>query len=441
MEREGGIFLKTTDCIERLLKLIGEATSPYHTVQAAVGDLKEAGFEELCGSGSWPLERGGRYFTVHHGTTLFAFTVGEKFDGEDPLRLAAAHTDFPGFRIKPNPEYAKEGYLQLNTEVYGGASLMTWLDRPLSVAGKVMLKGEDAFHPVSRLVDLKRPLFTIPNLAIHLNKDMNKGVELNKQKHMLPVGGVCGEKEEKEEGRWFIEFLAGEFRVNAEDILDFDLNLYNTDKGTVIGLREEFLSAPRLDNLTSVQALANGLICGKRERGVNLIALFDHEEIGSKTKQGAGSTMLELILERIYLAFGRNRGNLMGALEGGLLLSADVGHAIHPAYADKSDVTNKNVLGGGIAIKEASAQSYATDTEAVAIVQQICMENGIPFQKFSNRSDGTSGGTLGSIASAMLPVRTVDVGVPLLAMHSSRELGGVKDQEALNALLEAYFAI
>lgn len=431
--------MNTTDCAEKLLQLTEEATSPYHTVQTVVNSLKEEGFEELLSNRPWTLKRGGRYFTIHHGTTLFAFTIGKKFNYYDSLRLAAAHTDFPGFRVKPNPEYKKEGYLQLNTETYGGASLMTWLDRPLSLAGRVMLKGEDAFHPAACLIDLKKPLFTIPNLAIHLNKDMNKGVELNKQTHMLPIGGVCGEDEG--ENDWFMTYLSRALKVEREEILDFDLNLYNADTGDLIGLEQEFLSAPRLDNLTSVQALVNGLISGGREQGVNLIALFDHEEIGSRTKQGAGSTLFSLILERIYLSFGHSREDLLGSLEDGLLLSVDVGHAIHPAYADKADITNKNVLGKGLAIKEASGQSYATDTEAVAIIQQICEEKEIPYQKFSNRSDKTSGGTLGSIASAMLPMRTVDVGVPMLAMHSSRELSGVKDQEALNRLLIAYFSM
>lgn len=424
------------NCAEKLLQLTEEASSPYHTVRASADQLLEEGFLELHTNRPWALKKGGKYFTIHHGTTLFAFRIGNKFNYFDTLRLAAAHTDFPGFRLKPNPEFEKEGYLELNTETYGGAALMSWLDRPLSVAGRVMLKGEDPFHPVSRLIDLKKPLFTIPNVAIHLNKEMNKGVELNKQTHMLPIGGMKGEEEGND---WFISYLSRALKVDKEEILDFDLNLYNTDTGDVIGLREEFLSAPRLDNLTSVQALLKGIIEGEREQGINLIALFDHEEIGSRTKQGAGSTLLEMLLEKIYLSFGRGREELIGALEDSLLMSVDVGHALHPAYENKSDITNKNLLNKGIVIKEACAQSYATDTEAVAVVQQICEMKNIPYQKFSNRSDGTSGGTLGSIASAMLPVRTIDVGVPMLAMHSSRELSGVRDQEALNSLLEAYF--
>ena len=303
------------------------------------------------------------------------------------------------------------------------------------------LRSEDIFHPEIRYVDFRKPFLTIPNLAIHINKDVNKGVELNRQKDLLPVLGLEETEEEGKESEYFLEYLARQLRVEKEDILDYELGLYNTDTGDFLGMSEEFISSPRLDNLTSVQAVVTALIEGGRDRGVNLAAFFDHEEIGSRTKQGAGSVFLSAVAERILLSFGRGREKFLETFADAMLLSVDVGHALHPNYADKNDPTNKNVLGRGICIKEASSQSYATDSEAVAVMQQICDAEKIPYQKFANRSDGTSGSTLGSIASSFYPVKTVDVGVPLLAMHSSRELMGTADQESLVRAVTAFYSL
>ena len=433
--------MRGTDEAERLLGLIEEGTSPFHVVSAVERQLEAAGFVRLMQNRDWKLEPGGSYYVIHNDSTLVAFTIGKSFDAGDGVRIAAAHTDFPGLRVKPKPEVTKEGYRQLNVEVYGGAILNTWLDRPLSAAGRVALRTDDAFHPEMRLVDFKKPFLTIPNLAIHLNKDINKGVELNRQKHMLPVIGLCGDGEDDEEEDYFLKLLASKLRVDKEDILDYEIGLYNTDTGDFVGENEEFISAPRLDNLTSVQAVADAIIDGTRDTGLNLGVFFDHEEIGSKTKQGAGSVLLSSILERIFLCFGMGREKLLEAYEDALLLSVDVGHALHPNYADKNDVTNKNILGKGICIKEASNQAYATDSKAVAIIQQICDAGDIPYQKFANRSDGTSGSTLGSIASSFLAVKTVDLGVPLLAMHSSRELMGTADQESLARAVKEFYSL
>lgn len=433
------------DAAEKLFQLIEEGTSPFHVVQAAERQLKEAGFEELELSRDWCLSTGGKYFMVHHGSSLIAFTIGERLAFRDGVRIAAAHTDFPGLRIKTRPEVAKEGYRQLNVEVYGGAILNTWLDRPLSVSGRVALQSAEPFYPEVRLVDVKKPLFTVPNLAIHLDREINKGVELNKQKDLLPLAGLLGKEDtpegQKEAEEFFLEYLAKQMQVEKEDILDFELGLYNADTGDFLGLQDEFISAPRLDDLTSVQALLTGIIEGGRSRGVNVAALFDHEEIGSKTKQGAGSTLLSVVLEKILMSFGWNREQFMGVLADSMLLSVDVGHAIHPNKAEKSDITAKGVLGSGLVIKENSGQSYATDCESIAIVQQICDQEKIAYQKVTNRSDVSGGSTLGPIASTTLPVKVVDVGVPLLAMHSARELMGTADQESLVQLLKAYYSL
>ena len=433
--------MKRMDHAEKLLSLVEEGTSPFHVAANVERQLAEAGFQKLSMNRDWNLENGGKYYLVHNGSTLTAFTIGRYFAYGDDFRIAAAHTDFPGLRIKPSPEMNKDGYRQSNVEVYGGAILNTWLDRPLSAAGRVTLRSEDIFHPEIRYVDFRKPFLTIPNLAIHINKDVNKGVELNRQKDLLPVLGLEETEEEGKESEFFLEYLARQLRVEKEDILDYELGLYNTDTGDFLGMSEEFISSPRLDNLTSVQAVVTALIEGDRDRGVNLAAFFDHEEIGSRTKQGAGSVFLSAVAERILLSFGRGREKFLETFADAMLLSVDVGHALHPNYADKNDPTNKNVLGRGICIKEASSQSYATDSEAVAVMQQICDAEKIPYQKFANRSDGTSGSTLGSIASSFYPVKTVDVGVPLLAMHSSRELMGTADQESLVRAVTAFYSL
>ena len=281
-------------------------------------------------------------------------------------------------------------------------------------------------------------LLTILNLAIHMNREVNKGVELNRQTDMLPVFALLPEEEKKAD--YFLAFLADELSVEKTDILDFELTVYCKENPEFIGLNDVFISSPRLDNLTSCAALVSGLIDAKRTEGINLIALFDHEEIGSRTKQGAGSILLHDMLNRILKELGREE-TAEQDLYRSMLLSVDVAHGIHPNQAGKMDITNKPVLGRGFCIKEASSQSYATDCEAIAIIQQICEREKIAYQKFVNRSDMPGGSTLGSIASALLPVKTVDIGIPLLAMHSARELKGSADQQALKDLVTAYFTI
>lgn len=433
---------------ERFFQYIKEGTSPFHVVNASVRQLEAAGFEPLEFKQAWNIENGGKYYVVHHGSTLFAFTVGKKAPYRSTLRMAASHGDFPCLRIKTNPEIKEEGYRKLNVEVYGGAILNTWLDRPLSVAGRVALKGEDSFHPKIRYVDLQKPVLTVPNMAIHINREVNKGVELNRQIDMLPICGIdVSEKKKKDKDKnqeekteFFMEYLAQALQVEKEEILDYELSVYNIDEPMFVGMEEQFLSAPRLDNLTSSFALLEALTTCTREDGINLIAIFDHEEIGSRTKQGAGSVILSWVLEKIYDSLGISRSVYMENVSDGLLLSVDVSHGLHPNHVAKYDVTSKPVLGGGICVKEACSQSYATDCEAIAIVQQLCEREGIAYQKSVNRSDGTGGSTLGAIAGSLVPVNIVDLGVPLLAMHSARELMGKEDQLAAQKLLNVFFA-
>lgn len=422
--------------IERLLSFTKEAVSPFHTVEAARKRLEEKGFRRLCWKEEWELCPGGSYYVIHHGSTLFAFTIGKDASKEKEIHMAAAHGDFPGFRIKPDPEMTTNAYLKLNTEPYGGVNLGSWLDRPLSAAGRVAVRGKDALHPQMQLVDFEKPVLTIPNIAIHLDRDMNKGRELNRQTQMIPLAGMTDGETEK---GFLKKELAKRLQVPEADILEYELNVYNAEEGQCVGFEDAFVSGPRLDDLTGVLAVLEGLWDGKRKGGINLGVVFDHEEIGSRTKQGAGSSLLLLLLERIVTALGWERSDLLKVLEDSMLLSVDVAHGLHPNYQEKADPTNQPVLNGGFCIKEASSQSYATDSEAVAIVQSLCDREKIPYQKFVNRSDGTGGGTLGAIASAIVPVRTIDIGVPLLAMHSSRELMGRKDMEALTSVIRAFF--
>lgn len=423
---------------EKLFQLIEKATSQFHTVKAVKEQLVEQGFESLCLKKDWELKKGGKYVIEHHGTTLFAFAIGENFSAEDGFRIAASHGDFPGFRLKANAEMEVDGYLQLNIETYGAAILSTWLDRPLSLAGRVVLKSEDVFKPEVQLVDLKKPVLIIPNLAIHFNREMNKGVELRKQVEMLPIYGTASETLGKDA---LITYIADALGVDKADILDYELTIYNTDQAAYVGIQDEFVCAPRLDNLSSTQALIEGITQGNRKTGLNMMAVFDHEEVGSRSKQGAASTLLATVLEKIYLSLGMTSMDYTNALEDSLLMSVDVSHAYHPNYKAKYDLTNRHVMNSGFAIKEACSQSYATDSEAIGIVQQICEQEGISYQKFMNHSDSVGGGTLGAIASAMLPIRTVDIGVPLFAMHSSRETMGIKDYESLVDFMTAYYRL
>ncbi|SDP28311.1 aspartyl aminopeptidase [Selenomonas ruminantium] len=419
--------------VQELLDFIKAAPTPYHTVQAAAEKLSGAGFAELSLTEKWQLQAGGRYFVKAFDSTLLAFVIGQ---GDGPLRLAAAHTDFPCFRLKPQAGMVKEGYGVLNVEKYGGMMLRTWLDRPLALAGKVALRGADPFAPEVRLVNFNRPLLTIPSLAIHMDREVNEKGKLNAQTDMLPLATMGGEELKSE---FFLEWLAGEMEVDQSEILSYELSVYPYEEGSVCGLQEEFVSSPRLDNLTSVVACLEGIMATESQcAGLRMAALFDNEEVGSRTKQGAGSAVLLQVLERIYLALGRTKEEMLTDIAGGFMLSVDVAHALHPNYMEKCDPSHRPVLGGGVVLKQAASQSYAGDTEAVAIVRGLCEANDIKWQHFVNRSDSRGGSTLGSIASALVPMRTMDIGVPMLAMHSARETMHGDDQGELNRLLVAF---
>lgn len=421
--------------VARLLEYIDNSTSPYHTVKASADVLKAKGFEELQLDELWAFSEGD-YFVKVYDTTLIAFHMGTNL--RDSLRIASAHTDFPALRVKPNPLIEAKGYGKLNVETYGGLILNTWLDRPLSMAGVVVTRSEDPFHPEIHYVDMARPLLTIPNLAIHMNRNINDGVALDKQMHMLPLFMMANETEAIND-EW-LTFLSEQVKRPAEDILSYELTLYPVEGGTTFGRYDEFISSPRIDNLTSCMACLEGILEAQQveAEGLRLIALFDNEEVGSRTKQGGASTILSQLVERIYMATGHTKAECYADIAGGFMLSADVAHGYHPNYPEKNDMTNVPVLNQGLVLKVAASQSYAGDAWAMATVKALCETNDIPYQIYVNRSNIPGGSTVGSISSAMLTMRTMDVGVPILAMHSARETMGANDQEALEHLMRAF---
>ncbi|MDE7423806.1 MAG: M18 family aminopeptidase [Lachnospiraceae bacterium] len=422
------------------LSFLKYATSPYHAILSCSAYLEESGFERLDFTNSWKLEPGMSYYTILYGTTLFAFQVGKQITEEySKFHIIASHTDHPGFRIKPNPCIYEKGYLKLNTETYGGAILNSWFDRPLSIAGKVVLKSDKVFQPKIQYFDYQLPLLTIPNLAIHMNHKINSGVELNKQQDMLPIFSLEETKDITKD--YFLSFLSKELEVSYEDILDYDLSIYNLEQGCKLGLHEEFLSAPRIDNLSSVYASLKAIsqTAPLSSSIITVAAFYDNEEVGSSTKQGADSYLTQIIMEKIYQGLSFSRDALNNSIARSFLLSADVAHGYHPNYGNKSDPTNLVSLGNGVVLKMNSSQRYATDSEAIGAIMQLCNLFHIPYQKFVNRSDMAGGSTLGSILSSHLPIHTVDLGIPVLAMHSARETACEKDLEALSALCLAFY--
>lgn len=422
---------------EKLFDLLKAAVSPCECVKAAKQELLENGFEEIDYTSDWKLVRGGRYVLNHHDTTMFAFTVGSGYNKKDMVRIAAAHTDYPYLRIKPNPDFMTNSYAQVNVEVYGGPILNTWFDRPLGVAGRVAIKSEDVFNPRMVLYRSKKPVMIIPNLAIHMNRDVNKGVEINNQVDLMPVLDSIPEDEKTTD--YFLGFLAGELSVEKSDIIDFELNTFCMDEPCYVGVNDTMISSPRIDNQSSCRALLDAIEDGNRADGINIIALFDHEEIGSNSKQGAASIMLHDMLRRILRNMDLSENEIDESIYDAMLLSVDVAHALHPNKKEKMDITNMPVMGKGFCIKQACSQSYATDAQAIATLCQLCDEKGIPYQRFVNRSDSCGGSTLGSIAGTLLPVKTVDIGIPILAMHSACELMGVRDMKALSDCVTAFF--
>lgn len=423
-----------------LIDFLYKSPTAHHSVKTIKERLDLNGFTEVKESDKWSLQKDGKYYVIKNDSALIAFTIGNGDIEEDGFKLIGAHTDSPGFRIKANPEMVSEGtYLKLNTEVYGGPILYTWFDRPLGIAGKVTLKGSSPLKPEIKLVNINKPLLIIPSLAIHMNRNVNEGLNVNKQKDTLPLLSLINEKFEKD--GYLVKVLAEELNVSASDILGFDLGLYEIEKGAVIGLNEEFISAGRLDDMWMVYAGIQALVESKPNKSTKVMVCMDNEEIGSLTAQGANSALLLNILERITLALGKDREGLHRALANSLMISADLAHAVHPNVEEKHDPTNRPVLGKGPVLKTAASGSYSTDSYNAAIFEGLCNSAEVPYQKFFNRSDVRGGTTIGPITSSLLTIPVMDMGAPLLSMHSIRELASVKDNEYTIKLFTEFYSI
>lgn len=427
------VYMSSTN---RLLNTIKKGISPFHVAAEAIRQLEEADFEKLDSNAEWDLCLGKGYYLCPFGTAVIAFRVNEEFDKDDLLKISAAHIDSPGPRLKANPLTSSSGLMKLNAEMYGGAILSTWMDRPLSLAGRVYTKGNRINTPVCNLVDFGKNIAIIPNLPIHMNRKVNEGVELNAQTDMQPIVGIAGEDFTKD---YFDKILAEEIGTEPENILSYELCFYNNADCSITGFDGSMLCGPRIDNLSSVAACLSGIIDSNRSTGIDVIALFDHEEIGSRTKGGAGSNLLSNIIERIYDALGLSRTDYLRAISAGSFLSVDVAHATHPSHAEKYDPTSSINIGTGIALKTASKQNYCGDSEIAAILHGLSSAYNIPLVTTYLRSDQPGGSTLGSILSSSLPMRCADIGIPILAMHSCVETMAISDYENLEKLLTIYF--
>ena len=423
---------------QKFFDYIERATSPIQAVSHEVVRLKEAGFVELDMKEDWMVEPGGSYYVRPYPTTLIALKLGNRKFLGGGYHIITSHTDCPGFKVKPNPDMATHGFLKLNTEVYGGPIFNSWYDRPLSLAGQVMLRSDDPFAPKVALVDFEKALMTIPNLAIHFNREVNKGVAINPQKDMLPILDMLYDDEKPKD--YLLKILAEEVDCQIEDILDFDLYVYVRESGMMIGSRNGLASVPRVDNLSMVFASIEALLASETTEGINVAACFDNEEIGSTTKQGADSMLLAHILERVDIALNRLESMRHRSMNASFMISADGAHGVHPNSPEKNDVTNFPILGKGIAVKVSAKQSYSTDGYTSAVLKQLCEKAGVPYQILVNRSDQPGGKTLGPIATKYLPIKAVDMGIPMLAMHSARELFHSSDLEDCIKLFTTYYS-
>ncbi len=408
-----------------LLGFLDVAKTPYHAVAEVARRLIAAGFLPFRESEAWQLEPGARGFVVRAGGSIAAFEVGAKPPAEAGFVLVGAHTDSPNLRLKPVPDFTSVGFRQLDVEVYGGVLLSTWLDRDLSLAGRVVLASGE-----TQLVDLERAVCRIPNLAIHLNREVNSaGLVLNAQTHLMPVHGL--EAASGGFAELLGECLKGTPASGAKpaDVLGFDLCLYDVQRAALSGLNGEFIHSSRLDNLASCHAGLSALLAaGSGLEATRIVVLYDHEEVGSQSAGGARSLFLSDLLERIALAFSPKESSaLTRAVSRSLLVSADMAHAVHPNYADKHDKQHRPMLGGGPVIKVNVNQSYASDGPAIAAFTAACRAVEVAPQHFSARNDMPCGSTIGPITAARLGMRTVDIGNPMLSMHSCREMAAVKD--------------
>ena len=408
----------TADDISRdLIHFIAKSPSTFHAVRGIKAALLYAGFTEIREEDTWQIEKGGKYVVTRNGSALMAFTVPQ--EGAEAFHITASHCDSPTFKIKEDPEIADGPYVKLNVEGYGGMIMSTWLDRPLSVAGRLLVTENG--HLAEKLVAIDGTMLVIPSVAIHMDRSANQHKEWKVQKDMLPLYGMTGAKTP------FMDVIAASAKVKAEDILAHDLILYSRVPGTIWGEEREFISSPKLDDLQCAFACFRGFTQGQKEKYISVYALFDNEEVGSATSQGAGSTFLANTLERLARSLGYSYDETMAMIARSFMISADNAHSVHPNHPEYADPVNRPVINGGIVIKYSAAQKYATNAFSAAYFKKLCKDHDIPTQTFTNHSDNPGGSTLGNISNTIIAMPTVDIGLPQLAMHSSYETAGVKD--------------
>ncbi len=411
---------------------IDRSPTPFHAAREAASRLEFNGFTALDEADAWSLAPGDKRYVIRGGSTLLAFVVGDEHPAKGGFRMIGAHTDSPNLRVKPNADVSRSGYQQVGVEVYGGVLHTTWMDRDLSIAGRVIVRGESG--PEAKLVDLSRPVARVPNLAIHLNRGVNNdGLVLNAQKHLAPVVGLGKEGALR-------EMIAAALKVETSALLGYDLSFYDTEHAAIGGVSDELLFTARLDNLASCHAATTALaaVAGEASASTRLIVLYDHEECGSRSAIGAAGTVLRDTLDRITDSLEKREPQArQRAMARSILISADMAHGIHPNYADQHEPNHAPVLGRGPVIKSNVNQSYATDGAGAAAFELFCEAAGFSPQKFVVRSDLPCGSTIGPITAAALGVRTVDVGAPMLSMHSCREMAGTLD---VHLTIEAFTA-
>ena len=413
-----------------LAEFLSESPTAFHAVSNIRTVLENEGYTELCEADEWHLAENGKYFTVRNGSSVIAFRYpGKNYTG---FMIGASHSDSPAFKLKPNPETDSAGVTRLNVEGYGGMLCAPWFDRPLSVAGRLMVDCGD--HMDTKLVKIDEDLCMIPNLAIHMNRDANKGHAYNIQKELLPVIKLAGE------GKDWMTYLSEKTGIAKEKILASDLFLYPRTAPSVWGMNHEFLSAPHLDDLQCAFGNLKGFLAASPADSCAVYAVFDNEEVGSGTKQGADSEFLNDILERIAESSGKSSSRHKADLANSFMVSADNAHAVHPNYADLSDPTNHPAINKGIVIKHNANQKYTTDAVSAAFFKKICEIAKVPFQEFVNRSDLAGGSTLGNISTAHVSVNCVDIGLPQWAMHSPYETAGTEDTESLVKAMKVFFS-
>lgn len=421
-----------------MMKFIDESPSVYHVVENAKALLEKNGFKELDIYSKWNIELGKKYYVKKTNSTILAFTTPNKLDVKKGIKIFASHTDSPSIRIKPKSEVVTNNMLRLNTEVYGGPILSTWFDRPLSIAGRLLTRSQDAFKPKVSYINLSDIVVVIPNLAIHQNRDVNNGHKIDKQKELLPIISLVNDTLEAD--NYLLKTISKKLNVDIEDILDFDLMLYPLDKGRLMGVNEDMLTSTKLDNLLSVYTGLMGIIESNNDsEKINVFVGFDNEEIGSSTKQGADSNYLAHILERIVYSLGYNRLDYLEMLASSFMLSADSGHVAHPSFMEKFDITNQCTMNNGVSIKLSVNQRYTSDGYSMAVLKEIVRDKDIKLQVFVNNSNEIGGTTIGPLSASHLDIEAVDLGVPILSMHSIREMCGTYDVFYLKEIAKEYF--